>query len=35
MKNKTVCIVVLGYAGLPLAKTSAIENKSVKWEDGG
>ena len=32
--NVDVCILGSGYAGLPLAKTSAIENKSVEWEEG-
>jgi UDP-N-acetyl-D-mannosaminuronate dehydrogenase len=31
MKNKTVCIIGLGYVGLPLANAFMIENKSVKW----
>jgi UDP-N-acetyl-D-mannosaminuronate dehydrogenase len=30
MKNKTVCIVGLGYVGLPLANVFVIENKSVE-----
>ncbi|NQE52832.1 hypothetical protein C5S29_04495 [ANME-1 cluster archaeon GoMg3.2] len=30
MKDKTVCIIGLGYVGLLLAKAFAIENKSVK-----
>nr|QNO53685.1 hypothetical protein DJFKIEJF_00049 [Methanosarcinales archaeon ANME-1 ERB6] len=33
MKNKTVCVVGLGYVGMPLANAFAIENKSVKWVD--
>jgi UDP-N-acetyl-D-mannosaminuronate dehydrogenase len=31
MKDKTVCIVGLGYVGLPLAEAFVMENKSVKW----
>jgi UDP-N-acetyl-D-mannosaminuronate dehydrogenase len=27
MKNKTVCILGLGYVGLPLPKALVIENK--------
>ena len=34
MKDKTVCIVGLGYVGLPLANAFVTENKSVKMEDG-
>ncbi len=30
MKNKTVCIIGLGYAGLPLVKAFMIENKSAE-----
>ena len=29
MKNKKVCVVGLGYVGLPLANVFVIENKSV------
>jgi UDP-N-acetyl-D-mannosaminuronate dehydrogenase len=32
MKDKTVCIVGLGYAGLPLAKAFMTGNKSVEYE---
>jgi len=31
---KTVCVVGLGYVGMPLANALVIENKSLKWEDG-
>ena len=30
MKNKKVCVVGLGYVGLPLPKAFMVENKSVK-----
>jgi hypothetical protein len=29
--NVNVCIIGLGYMGLPLPKAFLIENKSVKW----